>query len=97
MFHNVILKINIEMENSGLYGICAMGISITDIEQPSFVFSQGDIIEIAFDTTRGTLTFGRRNGTEKHESELGITGIEAKKLKFFVSLLLYGDSVEIVE
>jgi hypothetical protein len=50
------------MENEGLYGICAMGININDIEAPTFVFSQGDIIEVTFNVKECKLTFGRRNG-----------------------------------
>lgn len=50
------------MEGEGLFGICAMGININDIESPTFVFSQGDIIEITFDPHDSKIVFGRRNG-----------------------------------
>ena len=42
-----------------------MGININDIESPTFVFSQGDIIEIAWDPVETKISFGRRNGVEK--------------------------------
>lgn len=42
-----------------------MGININDIESPTFVFSQGDIIELSFSPGEGRLSIGRRNGVEK--------------------------------
>jgi hypothetical protein len=74
-----------------------LGININDTESPSFVFSQGDVIEIVYNWKELRLTFGRRNGLEKQEIELGLSEEESKKLKFFVSLPFFGDCVEIVE
>lgn len=80
-----------------MIGICAMGISIVDMESPSFVFSQGDVIELVLEEETATLTISRRNGVEKEEMELEMSPAEAKELQFFVCLPVMGDSVEIVE
>ena len=87
----------IEMETEGLYGICAMGINIVDMDSPSFVFSQGDIIEIMCEEEISKLTLTRRNGVEKEEIFLGLSPLETKGLKFFASLPIPGDSIAIVE
>lgn len=50
-----------------------MGINITDVESPTFVFSQGDIIEISYDWKKSKIVFGRRNGMEKQEIDLGFS------------------------
>ena len=86
----------IEMENEGLFGICSMGIVLNDYDTPSFVFSQGDIIEIAFDVEEVKLTFSRRNGMEKQEIHPPISKDEAEKMTFFCGLVIPGDEVGII-
>lgn len=39
-------EIYLETENTGLFGICAMGFVLNDFENQSFVFGTGDIIDV---------------------------------------------------
>ena len=84
------------MENEGLFGICSMGIVLNDYDTPSFVFSQGDIIEIVFDVEQAKLTFSRRNGIEKQEIHPPINKDDAEKMTFFCGLVIPGDEVSII-
>jgi hypothetical protein len=42
-----------------------MGIVLNDFDTPSFVFSTGDVIEVAFNCEEVKLSFSRQNGIEK--------------------------------
>lgn len=85
------------METEGLFGICSMGIILGDFDSPSFVFSEGDIIEIVFDVEEVKLTFTRRNGIEKQVIHPPIAPFEAGKMSFFCGLPITGDEVSIVD
>ena len=85
------------METEGLYGICSMGIVLGDFDSPSFVFSQGDIIEVVFNIEEVTLTFSRRNGIEKQVIHPPINSMQAKNMSFFCGIPLTGDEVSIVD
>jgi hypothetical protein len=81
-----------EAESEDLNAISSMGFPLNDFDNPSFVFGDGDVIDVEWNVDEVKLTFNRRDGIEKFEMFPAITE-DLKKLKFFVSLVIVGDIV----
>lgn len=58
--------------SGNVFGICAMGLNLSDIQCPSFVFSGGDIIDMSLDIQFKVLKINRRNSIEQEQITLGI-------------------------
>ncbi len=81
-----------EAESDDLNAISSMGFPLNDFDNPSFVFGDGDVIDVEWNVDEVKLTFNRRDGIEKFEMFPAITE-DVKKLKFFVCLVMVGDCV----
>lgn len=84
----------VEAPPEGLIGLNSIGMAINDFDTPGFVFGEGDVIDITWNSMEGKLTFERRNGIEK--VEMGGDSAEGE-MQFFVILSIPGDVVEVVE
>ncbi len=85
-----------EIQNGNLIGISSMGFPLNDFDNPSFVFGSGDIIDMEWSIDQGRISFSRRNGIEKFDLFPQFLN-NVDSFKFFVSLVVPGDSVEIVD
>lgn len=57
-----ILFIKIEAESYDLNAISSMGFPLNDFDNPSFVYSDGDVIDVEWNLDQAKLTFTRRDG-----------------------------------
>lgn len=63
----------IEAENPELSAISSMGFPLDDFDNPSFVFGDGDVIDVEWNLDEVKLTFSRRNGIEKFDLYPAVT------------------------